>query len=151
MAEWRRDDYRLTDETAGVDVDAVHAFLSGSYWASGIPREVVARSVEHSLNVSLWFAPPAAAAAQVGFARVVTDFATVAYLADVYVLEAHRGRGLSTWMMEVVAAHPRLQGLRRWILLTRDAHGLYAKTGWTPIAKPDRWMEKWDPGVYRRG
>lgn len=148
--DWTRDDYRLTDDPARVDVAAVHAFLERSYWAEGIPLDVVRRSVEGSLNLSLWHAPPGGDARQVGFARVVTDGATVAYLGDVYVLEEHRGRGLAAWMMETLAAHPRLQGLRRWILLTRDAHGLYARAGWTPLAKPDRWMERWDPDLYRR-
>lgn len=87
---------------------------------------------------------------QVAFARAITDRATFAYVADVYVLEAHRGRGLSRWMMEALVAHPDLQGLRRMVLATRDAHGLYAKFGFTPLASPPRWMEKWDPDVYRR-
>jgi GNAT superfamily N-acetyltransferase len=148
--EWHRGDYRLTDDPAGVDVAAVHAYLTRSYWAEGIPLEVVRRSIAHSLNFSLWHEPAGGTPGQVGFARIVTDFATVAYLGDVYVLEEHRGRGLSVWTMEVVATHPRLQGLRRWILLTRDAHGLYRKTGWTPVAAPERYMEKRDPDVYRR-
>ena len=87
---------------------------------------------------------------QVAFARAITDRATFAYVADVYVLEAHRGRGLSRWMMEALVAHPDLQGLRRMVLATRDAHGLYAKFGFTPLASPPRWMEKWEPDIYRR-
>jgi GNAT superfamily N-acetyltransferase len=143
--DWTRGEYTLTDDRARVDVDAVHAYLTRSYWALGIPREVVARSVSHSLNFSLWHGPTER---QVGFARVVTDFATFGYLGDVYVLEQHRGRGLSKWMMQIVVAHPELQGFRRWSLLTRDAHGLYAQVGFTPLAAPDRWMERWFPDAY---
>ena len=88
---------------------------------------------------------------QVGFARVITDYATFGYLGDVFVLESHRGRGLSKWLMEVVITHPELQGFRRWVLLTRDAHGLYEQFGFKPIAAPERYMERWVPEVYRRG
>jgi GNAT superfamily N-acetyltransferase len=141
-----RDELRLSTLTDEMDVDAVHAYLSAeSYWAPGIPREVVARAVHHSLCVGIFDG-----AAQVAFARAVTDRATYAYLADVYVLEAYRGRGLSRWMMEVLVAHPDLQGLRRWSLMTKDAHGLYAQFGFTPLKHPDRSMERTAPGVYAR-
>ena len=146
--EWVRGEFRLTTDPARVDLDAVHGYLSRSYWAKGIPREVVRRSIEHSLNFSLWHEPGAAAPRQVGFSRVITDYATFLYLGDVYVLEEFRGRGLSTWMMEVITDHPELQGFRRWALLTRDAHGLYEKFGWKPLAAPDRWMERHFPDVY---
>ncbi|MBI1798406.1 MAG: GNAT family N-acetyltransferase [Candidatus Eisenbacteria bacterium] len=161
--EWKRGDYLLTTDPARVDVEAVHAFLAGSYWARGIPFEVVQRSVEHSLNFSLWHEPqaatdaasapgsslgPATSAAQVGFARVITDYATFGYVGDVYVLEAHRGRGLSKWMMRTMIEHPDLQGFRRWSLLTRDAHDLYRPLGFTPLASPERWMERWLPDAY---
>jgi GNAT superfamily N-acetyltransferase len=89
-------------------------------------------------------------ARQVGFARVISDYATFAYVGDVFVLESHRGRGLSKWLMSVITGHPRLQGLRRWCLLTRDAHGLYAQSGFTPLSAPDRWMERWTPDVYAK-
>jgi GNAT superfamily N-acetyltransferase len=135
--EWVRGEYTLTTDPARVDIDALHEFLARSYWAADIPRELVARSVEHSLNFTLLHENR-----QVGFARVVTDYATYAYVGDVYVLEAHRGRGLSRWMMETMIAHPELQGFRRWSLLTRDAHGLYARVGFTPLAAPERWMER---------
>lgn len=141
-----RGDLRISTRTEEMDVDAIHAYLSGeSYWAAGIPREVVARAVQHSLCVGVFDA-----AAQVAFARAVTDRATYAYLADVYVLEAYRGRGVSRWMMEVLTAHPDLQGLRRWALMTKDAHGLYTKFGFTPLARPDRAMERTHPGIYAR-
>ena len=151
--EWTRDEYVLTAARERVDVAVVHGYLTRSYWAEGIPRATVERSLDHSLCLNLWHAPSGLDgedAAHVGFARVVSDFATVAYLGDVFVLDPHRGRGLSRWMMETLNAHPRLQGLRRWILLTRDAHGLYEKCGWTKVARPDRSMERWDPDVYRR-
>lgn len=124
----------------------IHGFLTTSYWAEGIPREVVVRSIANAIPFGVHHGD-----AQVGFARVITDRATFAYLADVFVLESHRGRGLAKWLMECVHAHPELQGFRRWVLLTRDAHGLYAAAGWKPLAKPDRYMERHDPDVYRRG
>jgi GNAT superfamily N-acetyltransferase len=137
---------RLSTLAEEMDVDAVHAYLSGeSYWARGIPRAVVARAIQHSLCVGVFDG-----AAQVAFARAITDRATYAYLADVYVLEPYRGRGVSKWMMETLVAHPDLQGLRRWGLMTKDAHGLYAQFGFTPLADPDRAMERTDPGVYAR-
>jgi GNAT superfamily N-acetyltransferase len=135
---------RLSFDTA--DVDAVHAYLAGeSYWARGIPRDVVARAIQHSLCVGIFDG-----AAQVAFARVITDRATYGYLADVYVLQAYRGWGLGKWMMEAIDVHPELQGLRRWGLMTQDAHGLYARFGYTPLANPDRAMERTRPGIYAR-
>jgi GNAT superfamily N-acetyltransferase len=137
--------YRISTDPGEMDVDAIHAFLSGeSYWARGIPRETVARSIANSLPFGVFDTD----GAQVAFARVVTDRATFAYLADVYVLPAHRGRGISRWMMEAVSAHPELQGLRRWMLMTQDAHGLYARFGFQPLAHPERAMERTDPGIY---
>ena len=146
MTEWRRGEYVVTTDPARVDLAVVHGFLANAYWAKDIPLEVVRRSIEHSLNFSLHHG-----ATQVGFARVITDYATFAYLGDVFMLASHRGRGLSKWLMEVVLAHPDLQGFRRWVLLTRDAHGLYRQFGFTPIAAPERYMERWAPEAYRRG
>ncbi len=143
---WSRDGYEIDTDDARLDVDAIHAYLARSYWAAGIPRDVVARSLRGSLNFGIY-----RDGAQVGFARVVTDRATFAYLGDVYVLEEQRGRGLSKWLMEVVMGHPDLQGLRRFMLATRDAHGLYQKFGFRAPAAPERYMEKLDPDVYRRG
>ena len=124
-------------EDDAVDVGAVHAYLTQSYWSPGVSRETVARSLHHSLPFSLL----TKYGAQIGFARVVSDRATYAYLADVYVLEAHRGRGLGVWLVECVRAHPELQGLRRWALLTDDAHGLYARFGFAALAEARRHME----------
>ena len=145
MSEWHRGEYTITTDPARVDLAVVHGFLEISYWAKGIPLEVVRRSIEHSLNFSVLHGEE-----QVGYARVITDFATFAYLGDVFVLEAHRGRGLSKWLMELVVAHPDLQGFRRWVLLTRDAHGLYAQFGFHALAKPESYMERWVPEAYRR-
>ena len=139
--------FLLSDDPALLDVRVIHAFLRESYWAAGIPREVVERSIRGSLCFGIYEGQ-----SQVGFARCVTDRATFAYLADVFVLPSHRGRGLSKWLMRSIAAHPDLQGLRRWNLATRDAHGLYAQHGFTPVQNPERYMEKLDPEVYvRRG
>ncbi len=150
MTEWRRDDYLITTDPARLDLAVVHGFLTSCYWAKGIPLEVVRRSIEHSLNFSVWHEPRSGPAAQAGFARVITDFATFDYLGDVFVLEPHRGRGLARWLMETLTAHPDLQGFRRWVLLTRDGHGLYRQFGYTPVAAAERYMERWDPEVYRR-
>jgi len=135
----------ITTDRARMDVDAIRAFLARSYWANGIAREVVARAVANSLCFGAF-----AGAAQIGFVRVVTDCATFAYVADVYVLEAYRGRGISKALMAAVRAHPDLQGLRRWHLATRDAHGLYRQFGFTALENPDRHMESVDPEVYSR-
>lgn len=144
--ELTHDGYLISDDATRLDVDAVHAFLSRSYWATGIPREVVARSLANSLCLGIY----APTGEQVGLVRVITDSATFAYLCDVYVLEPHRGRGLSKAAMRVLSAHPRLQGLRRLHLVTQDAHGLYAQFGFKLVEHAERHMEKRDPEVYRR-
>lgn len=138
---WRRGEYRISTERTDLDLDVIHAFLVTSYWAPGITRPVLERSIEHSLCFGLYQHDR-----QVGFARVITDRATYAYLADVFVLEQHRGQGLATWLLEVIAAHPELQSLRRFTLVTRDAHPLYAKLGFHPLRHPARYMERtFDP------
>jgi GNAT superfamily N-acetyltransferase len=142
--EVHRGEFVISTDRARLDLDVIHGFLTNCYWAKGIPRDVVARSIEHSLCFGVYDG----SGAQVGFARVISDFATVAYVGDVFVLESHRGRGLSKWLMECMMQHPALQGLRRWILLTRDAHGLYAQFGFTPLAVPDRYMELHNADVY---
>lgn len=154
---WRRDEFVVDTDRARVDLDVVHGFLSTCYWAQGIPRDVVRRSIEGALCFGIYreggdpLEPPTAREGeQVGFARVVSDCATYAYVGDVFVLEPWRGRGLSKWLMECMTSHPDLQGLRRWVLATRDAHDLYRRFGFTEIAHPERWMHRWDPDVYRR-
>src|SRR5450755_355208 len=133
----------VTTDPTKIDKEIVYRFLSQSYWTRGLPREVFERAIANSLCFSLFDGDD-----QVGFARVATDRATFAYLADVFVLPAHRGRELSKLLMETIIAHPELQGLRRWVLITRDAHGLYARYGWRPLANVDGYMERWDPEVY---
>lgn len=142
--EVARGGFRITTDPRRLDLDAVHASLARSYWADGIPKDVVAKSIAGSLCFGLFDAER-----QIGFARVITDGATFAYLGDVYVLEEYRGRGLGIWLMETVCAHPDLQGLRRFVLLTRDAHSLYRKFGFTPLADPARYMEIARPGIYK--
>jgi GNAT superfamily N-acetyltransferase len=139
-----RADFVISTDRARLDLDMVYNFLTNCYWAKGIPREVVARSMEHALCFGIYDGT----GAQVGFARVISDFATVAYVGDVFVLESQRGRGLGKWLMECITQHPALQNLRRWILTTRDAHGLYAQSGFTPVKFPERYMERHDPKVY---
>ena len=129
-----------------LDISAIHHFLSTeAYWSLGIPYETVKKSIDHSLNFGLYHQEK-----QIGFARIISDFSTIAYLGDVYVLQAFRGRGLSKWLMETITGYPELQGLRRWILLTGDAHGLYKQFGWTNIANPERWMELHNKEVYKK-
>ena len=143
--EWRRGRFTISTDPEKLDRAMIHEFLAGSYWAPGIPREIVDRSIEGALCFGLYDD-----GRQVGFARAITDSATFAYLADVFVLESHRGQGLGTWLMEVILSHPRLQGLRRWMLVTRDAHGLYRKVGFRELAHPERIMEMTFPGIYER-
>jgi len=144
IAEQRRGDFVISTDRDRLNVDLIHDFLTNSYWAKGITREIVVRSIEHSLCFGIYEHE-----AQVGFARVISDCTTFAYIGDVFVLEPQRGRGLSKWLMECIVQHPALQNLRRWVLLTRDAHQLYAKYGFTPLNAPERYMELHRPNVYQ--
>ena len=141
--EWRRGEYLISTDKSRLDLTLIHNFLRTSYWAAGIPLEVVRRSIEHSLSFGLYKEDQ-----QIGYARVITDYATFAYLGDVFILEPFRGQGLSKWLMEVIVTHPELQGFRRWILLTKDAHGLYKKVDFTEVKTPERYMERFFPDVY---
>lgn len=134
--EYTRDDYLVSTDKGKLDLSVIHGFLSRSYWAKNIPMETVRKSVDNSLAFGVYHAGK-----QIGFARLITDYAAFAYLADVFILEEYRGRGLSKWLMECILAHPDLQGLRRWLLATRDAHGLYSQFGFTPLNAPEKWME----------
>jgi GNAT superfamily N-acetyltransferase len=143
----RRGDFVISTDPGLLDLGLIHDFLSKrSYWAAGEPLEVVERSLANSLCFGLY-----ERGRQVGLVRVVTDRATFAWLCDVFVLEEHRGRGLAKWLMECVMGHPALQGLRRVLLGTRDAHGLYQQYGFTPLAEPARFMEVSRPDVYQTG
>lgn len=143
--EWQRGEYVVSTDPVRIDIESVHRFLSDeAYWSPGVPLDVVRRAIAGSIVFGLY-----RGSEQVGLARVVTDRATFAWLCDVYVLKEHRGHGLGKWLMEFVMAHPDLQGLRRWLLATRDAHGLYAQFGYEPV-DPERFMEIRDPDVYKR-
>lgn len=144
-AEWTREGFTVSCDPAKLDHAAVAGFLAGSYWAQDIPADTVRRSTQGSLCFALL-----AGTQQVGFARVISDRTTIAYIGDVFVLPEHRGRGLSKWLMECVLAHPELQNLRRWLLVTRDAHGLYERFGFKPLARPEFFMELHNPRVYSR-
>ena len=144
IVESRLGEFLISTDPARLDLEVIHGFLTNCYWAKGIPREVVARSIEHSLCFGIYDG----SGAQVGLARVISDFATIAYVGDVFVLDTHRGRGLGKWLMQCITRHPPLQNLRRWILTTRDAHGLYSQVGFTPVKSPERFMELHRPDVY---
>ena len=147
IVEQRRGEYLISTDPRRVDLRVVHDFLTNCYWAKGVPLEVVERSIQHALCFGIYDG----SGAQVGFARVVSDFSTVAYLGDVFVLESHRGRGLGKWMMECIMQHPALQGMRRWILVTGDAHGLYKQFGFTALQSAEGYMELYRPDVYEIG
>ena len=137
--------YEISTDAHRLNLDVIHGFLAEeSYWSRGIPRSIVERAIENSLCFGVYHG-----ATQIGFARVVTDRSTFALLADVFILEAHRGKGLSKWLMRCVVAHQDLQGLRRFLLLTSDAHGLYRQFGFEPIGSPQRFMEILRPDIYR--
>jgi GNAT superfamily N-acetyltransferase len=138
--------YTISDDAGRLDLRAIHAYLHQAYWCRGIPLETVERAVRASLCIGAYDR----AGGQVGFARLISDYATFCYLSDVYVLEGHRGRGLSKAMLRMAVEHPLLQNLRRWSLVTADAHGLYAQFGFVAVAQPQRHMERLDPDIYRR-
>ncbi len=144
--EKENDGYTLTTDNSRMDLAMIHQYLcEDSYWAKGIPIEVVATSIKHSLCFGLFYETK-----QIGFARLITDKATFAYLADVFILPAHRGKGLSKWLLQCIHAHPSVQNLRRWLLGTLDAHTLYEQFGWTRFteAVSQRFMQKHDPEIY---
>lgn len=139
-----RANLEIDDDRSRLDVDAIHDFLSNeSYWARNRSREQTETAIENSICFGVYDGER-----QIGFARVVSDKATFAYLGDVYILEEYRGRGLSKWLMQVIVDHPDLQGLRRWVLATKDAHGLYEQYGFHGFVHPERWMERPAPNAY---
>lgn len=145
--EAQNENYLISTNPSLLQTDVIYNYLhNDSYWAKGIPREVVEKSLANSLCFGLY-----KGTIQIGFARLVTDMATFAYLADVFVLPEYRGKGLSKWLMQTIHAHPELQNLRRWWLGTKDAHGLYEQFGWTRINEDvsKRFMQKHNPGVYK--
>lgn len=140
-SEWQREEFSISTDRARLDIAVIHNFLTtDSYWAQGRTVETIKRSIENSLNFGVYHRQQ-----QVGFARVVTDYATFAWLADVFVFDEYRGRGLGKWLVEVILSHPELQGFRRWVLATKDAHELYRRFGFIELKRPERWMERPDP------
>lgn len=146
MSDRQFGSYTISDDSSRLDLHAMHAYLQRAYWSIGIPLEIVERGVRNSLCIGAYDQ----AGAQVGLARLISDYATFCYLSDVYVLEEHRGKGLSKAMLEMAMAHPQVQGLRRWSLSTADAHSLYGQFGFKPLSKPERHMERLDPDIYRK-
>jgi GNAT superfamily N-acetyltransferase len=144
MIECTRNGFTISTDKARLDVPAIHDFLAhSSYWARNVPLSTVQKSIENSLCFGIYDDGDR----QVGFARVITDYAVFAYLADVFILEAYRGRGLAKWLMACIVSTPELQNLRRWMLATKDAHGLYAQYGFNPLSKPERFMEASQPAA----
>lgn len=145
--EVKKDNYYISTNPALINIDVIYNYLANeSYWATNIPKEIVIKSIANSLCFGLFCEQE-----QIGFARLITDKATFAYLADVFILEEFRGKGLSKWLMEVIHAHPDLQGLRRWMLGTRDAHGLYEQFDWTMLDEDTRkrFMQKHNKNPYQ--
>lgn len=139
-------EFSVSTDRQRLDLPFIHAYLSGeSYWCQNIPFERVQMAADRSLNFGLYHLDR-----QIGYARIITDYARVAYLADVFIIADYRGKGLSKWLMEQIMAHPDLQGLLRWMLHTRDAHGLYREFGWGEAAKPETYMEIFIPGGYKK-
>jgi GNAT superfamily N-acetyltransferase len=139
IIEILKDNYTISTDPAKLDVNAIADMLTRAYWAQGRTPEMIARYVQYSLVFGIYHGGK-----QVGLARVVSDYTTFAWLCDVFIHEDHRGHGLGKWLMETVHAHPDLQGLRRWMLATKDAHGLYKQFGWTQLDEPERWMNKFN-------
>jgi N-acetylglutamate synthase-like GNAT family acetyltransferase len=138
--------YKISSNKSDLDFNVVHAFISNTYWAKGIPVETMQKAIDHALCFGVFTDQNE----QVGFARVITDSATFAYLSDVFIVDAHRGKGLSKWLMKKILAHPDLQNLRRFVLVTQDAQGLYEQFGFDAVSHPDDYMEKWIPDIYQR-
>jgi len=143
--EYHNGNFMVSSDPGKLDIEAIHAFLSKeSYWAKGIPKEIMIRAIENSLCFGVY-----ENSKQIGFARIITDHATYAYLCDVYILETHRGKGLAKWLMRMIMAYPSIQGLRRITLVTRDAHGLYGQFGFTALNRPEGYMELVRRDIYQ--
>ena len=145
IMKWQKEDYIISTDKMKLDIAVIHSYLSNeSYWAQQIPVDIVKRSIENSLCFGVYLADQ-----QIGFARVISDFATFAYLGDVFILPEYRARGLSKWLMEVIIDHPDLAGLRRFLLTTSDAHGLYSQFGFVTYPQPERLMTRNNPDIYK--
>lgn len=143
--EWQQGEFTITTRQDDLDIEMIHGFLSTSYWAKSIPKAIVEKAIKNSLSFGVYHN-----GSQIGFGRAITDRATFAYLADIFILPEFRGRGLGKWLISCFLAHPELQGLRRWLLATSDAHGLYRQNGFGPLKKPENFMEISAPELYQR-
>lgn len=143
--DYQRGEFIISTDKSRLDIEVIHRFLDTSYWAAGRSAETIRRSIEHSIPFGVYKGDQ-----QVGFARVITDYATFAWIADVFILDPFQGQGLGKWLMEVIIAHPDLQGFRRWVLATKDAHDLYRRFGFTELKRPERWMERHDPNTQEK-
>jgi GNAT superfamily N-acetyltransferase len=143
--QWERGEYTISTDKSRLDIEVIHGYLDRSYWAAGRSVETVRRSIENSVAFGVYRGER-----QVGFARVITDYATFGWIADVFILEEFQGRGLGKWLTETIVAHPELQGFRRWVLATKDAHDLYRKVGFIGLNRPERWMERHDRSTTER-
>ncbi len=141
--KFHQNGYIIDTDRSKLNIEVIHNYISNeSYWGKGRSIQVVKKSIENSMPFGVYFNNE-----MIGFARVVTDYATFAWVADVFILPGHRGKGISKWLMEIIISHPKLQGFRRWVLSTKDAQELYRKFGFQELNKPERWMERFDPGM----
>jgi GNAT superfamily N-acetyltransferase len=141
--KWRKNRFEIDTSRKRLNIDLIHTFLNEeSYWATGRSKTTIERSIRNSVSFGIYDGQK-----QIGFGRVITDYATFAWIADVFVIEEYRGKGLSKWLMEIMLAHPKLQGFRRWVLATKDAHELYRRYGFIELKRPERWMERPDPAT----
>lgn len=145
MESWERGGYTISTDKTRLDLGVIHGFLNTSYWAAGRSIETIQRSIDNSLVFGVYKGDQ-----QIGFARVITDYATFAWIADVFILDAFQGQGLGNWLMELIISHPELQGFRRWVLATKDAHELYRKFGFSELKLSERWMERHDPNTQEK-
>jgi GNAT superfamily N-acetyltransferase len=143
--EWQRGQYTISTDKSRLDLNVIHGFLNESYWAAGRSIDTIRRSIENSVTFGVYDGDR-----QIGFARVITDYATFGWIADVFIVKEYQGRGLGKWLTEVIISHPELQGFRRWVLATKDAHELYRKVGFDELKRPERWMERLDPATQER-
>lgn len=141
---WNKEEFTITTDKSKLDIHVIHQFLSRTYWSPGIPVATLQKAIDGAICFGVFHQSK-----QVGFARVITDEATFAYLCDVFIINEYRGQGLSKWLMEIIIEHPSLQGLRRFLLATRDAHGLYRQFGFTELSTPQTWMQIHNPNVYQ--
>lgn len=143
--DYQRGEFTISTDNTQLDIEVIHSFLDTSYWAAGRSIETIRRSIENSLPFGVYKGEQ-----QVGFARVITDYATFAWIADVFILDQFQAQGLGKWLMEVIISHPELQGFRRWVLATKDAHEMYRRFGFDELKRPERWMERHDPNTQER-